>query len=440
MPNSAKLSIAGIRDEDLPHTPIAEYLRINENTGLPDGNDGKNPETNPKTGRPFSSGYRSVLTSKDMREPLILADGVEVDYVYKRLGFRGTVEEGMIARQNVVIGVKEFAERVRRLSGNAWDVRVADMYRPRETQEDGHGYTFETLLTENSISKDAVNVGHILQYGRMADDTFSWVNPVEESKEYVAVVQELKADKKFMTDLEEAAVALYRGNHPEKTLGAQQIQEIVESALADYIATSASSGYGCAAKRGIPLNDEGNAHSGGGAVDLFITKNGKMLSPTRFDHSSPFASGRALEDEANWNAYRKAAVTDKEIQAHLTSIGIDYHNIPDSALNEFRMAARTIMGLILKVRGSFYDPGVKGNPAAWDANHPGENWHTNFPLTVVDEDGQMKQDRTDQRFPHFVGNTCLTLVNQEDTLDRVAPYGASTAKEYVATHYHVKEA
>ncbi len=397
-------------------TPIR--IVTNLNTGLLDGNDGKNPAN-----LVLSPGYREVADI-DSPEPLVAIN----DIMYCTPDYAGTdmfgvknpsrrlpgcVKGGLIVvRKGMADGFRFLGGLIRQTFGGAFEFHGIDGYRSTITSAALFLRKAMEIAAANGVDLSRCSDIELLKFGRDADVTCAWVRLVEDVM-YQAVVNDLSRDAKFKRQLQEA-------------IDGGVLKGTLADALAEYIIISANMNLGRAANRGIKLNAHKNAHPGGGALDLGIR--GKLRGKTvplfhlPFDFAHSYASMTFLEDPANFDRYVQLAKENTELRAHLVNLGIaSPEEFMRSDWDTFRTAQRILTHSILSAGGSFYDPG--------DPAEAGEFWHWQLGATVYDvRTGEpvVVEENFGAEYPNS-GNTCHTLLRVPAGPKRVATRTGNSA-------------
>lgn len=393
-------------------TPIT--ITTNHLTGVLDGDD---------------HGYRDV-PDIDSNEEMVDAglqlyvtpdyDGFDIYGGRKRVLPGGVCGGRLLLRRYLAVGLSHLDDQIRRLTGNAMQLQLVDGYRTPQRQAAGFTETMMELAAIDGLGLETLTPSQQVLYGRRADLTFSWVRVCQDDA-YAAVLAELRADGDFMQQLRDG-------------IGSGQIGGSLDDALSDYILHSVNNNFGRAAGRGIRLNGNRNAHSGGGAIDLMIR--GKLggrtvpLSHVPFDYASPISAMLYLEGD-NYSAYVAAAKADQRLADHLKQLGFD---TPD----DFKRSDWTLLQQANRIRyyaflcagGSFYDPG--------DPTQAGENWHFQLGNKVYGLDGAvlLAEPSLSGEYPD-AGNTCHTLLRVPAGPKRVAVRTGNSAYALVqATFGH----
>ncbi len=366
-----------------------------------------NIKTNPITGALDGDdhGYRDV-PDVPSEEPMIDVgnmvlctgdyDGKDIYGGRKRVLPGGVRDGKFLLRQTFAEGLVALDKLVYRITGGNMQFQLVDGYRTPMRQAAGFTETMAELAGIDGLKLDSLVPWQQVKYGRMADLTFSWVRLAPSAELDVTKVQ-LLADKEFTQDLQDA-------------IDAKLITGTLDEAVGDYILHSVNNNLGRAAGRGIKLNGNRNAHSGGGAVDLMVRGklNGKTvpLSHVPFDYADPISGMMYLEGD-NFDAYVALAKSDLRLTTHLQKLGFP---TPDAFKKSdweiMRVANRIRYYAFMTAGGSFYDPG--------DPTQAGENWHFQLGNIVYSTDGNvlMAEPNLSDKHPN-AGNTCHSLLRMK---------------------------
>lgn len=370
-------------------------------------------------------GYRDV-TDTDSDEPLVDAealglfctpdyDGVSIYGTAKRVLPGGVKGKKLLLREGMVRGLLLAEVEVKKILGEECCYQLCDGYRPPLRQAAGFTEVMQIVASQMGADWNKLTPVQIVSFGREADRTFSWVR-LSKDEVYEAVLAELRGNVEVMDAL------------ADSTLGGS-----IDDAVEDYLIHSVNAKIGLAADRGVKLDGNKNAHSGGGAIDLMLRGmwRGKIrpLAYTPFDFAHPISSTTYLEDDSNFEQYVALARTNAQLNAHLRSLDFD---TPDDFTRDdwalLRKANRVLYHSLMSVGGSFYDPG--------DPTQAGEWWHWQLGLTVYcPRTGQPVYTSPTQLSATYAdsGNTCHTLL-------RVAPGDKRVATRTGNSAYRLVEA
>lgn len=282
---------------------------INPLTGLIEGDD---------------SGYRRIRTLPANESPLVVP-AVEIRPSYEgideygksgpSIALPGGLPNGQTVVRECVARDLEDADRLlTTVFGGALRICVLDGFRSWRRQAAGFSRMLHMHLAACGLKPEEFEdaIAAFLQAAVLADGTFSWVNAATDTAEYATVVEEIRQNPRVFSQLEAYTASL----GPTGTM---------EDALYQYITVSANSGLGSAAGR-VPLDFEGNAHAGGGAVDMMlIDEKGRPISLVPFDYPGEEASMDYAEKDENLDKYLAHANADaplgRLLRGHLEKLG-----------------------------------------------------------------------------------------------------------------------
>ncbi len=280
-----------VRPELWAETPIIRG--INPLTGLIEGDD---------------SGYRNVQTLGENSSPLVIPnvlirasyDGEdEFGILDPAIALAGGLPDGkFVVREQVARELEKADENLHQITGGEYRLCALDGFRSWKRQAAGFTRMLGIQMNRMGLTADNVDdrVVDFLRAGNAADGTFAWVNANTSARSYLLLAQELETDSTFMDQIREFA----------STLTSMTLPDAIQETLYTYITVSANSGIGRAANRGVPLVFEGNAHAGGGAVDVFlVNKHGMPVNIVPFDYPGCEAGMDWMEDDANYQQYLK---------------------------------------------------------------------------------------------------------------------------------------
>jgi hypothetical protein len=389
-----------IPPERWPDTPIVR--EINPLTGLIEGDD---------------AGYRKVATLRINDAPLVKPsvlcrpsyDGID-EYGFSRpeIALPGGLQDGvLVVRETFARDLDDADAILQRVFRGEYTLCALDGFRSRDRQAAGFTRLLRGHMQNLGVTAENADrrIPEFLKAGNLADGTFSWVNANVSSAEYNAVSAELSTDVGFMQQLQEYSEESGDGD-----------------AMYTYITVSANSGIGRAANRGIPLVFENNAHSGGGACDVFLLSgNGKPLNHVPFDYSGPEAGMDYLEDDSHFEQFRAKAMTDELIRAHLSVLGVPPESFEWQHWVRLRSAIRVLYHLT-KAKGWTY----------YSSDHGGENWHLEGGNIAYDLRGRViGSERTSETHPDS-GNPGHAL--QKHGRDAVGVWGGHSGHQVAAKY------
>lgn len=398
---------------------------VNLYTGLLDGNDGKNAADLVR-----SPGYRDV-PDVDSPEELVAINGdlhctsdyrgIDMFGVKRpeRLLPGGVPGDKILLRRGMAEGFIFLNRLLKDEFAGAYEVQGLDGYRSTLTSTNLHLRKAKEIAAMQGVDLTKADDLQLLQFGRAADVTCSWVRIVNDDT-YLKVMEDLRKDNKFVHSVDEA-------------IAGGVVKSTLEEALEDYITITANFGFGRAAGRGIRLNAHKNAHPGGGAFDWILR--GKFRGKTvplalfPFDFAHPYASMTFLESPDCLSRYVQLARENSELRDHLAMLGATPEDLTQNDIEVFQRAQRVWYHLIMSAGGSFYDPG--------DPNEPGEFWHAQLGLLVYDgRTGKVAvaEKNFGGQYPNS-GNTCHTLMRVPAGSQRVATRTGNSAYAYVEKHY-----
>jgi hypothetical protein len=408
-----------IRPEFWAETQIR--IGINEYTGLLDGNDGKNPSDLNR-----SPGYREVPDLESSEEmvdaeafDLICTpdyDGSTVYGMYDAARVLGGGVRGkkLLLRKGLAIGLNYLDQMLTEHFGRAFQLQLVDGYRTGDRQARLFTRMMSEIATDKGLTLSNLTDLQLIEIGRAADLTCSWVRVVDDSAN--PVIQELQRDSKFVTELQAA-------------IDGSVLKDTLEAAISDYVTISANSKLGRASN--VQINARKNAHSGGGAIDVFVQGNlngtRRPLSHVPFDYASPISATLFLENPDNLGVYLELAKRDPKLAKHLQLLG--YERIEDFHRSDWDVMAtanRIRYHAFLSAGGSFYDPG--------DSTEPGECWHYQLGQTVYGLDGKPVVQPLLSSYPDS-GNTCHTLLRVPAGPSRIAVRTEPSARKLAEENF-----
>lgn len=261
-----------------------------------------------------------------------------------------------LVREPVARGLEYIERAMHEHFSEQYKLIFVEGYRSIETQKNGFARALQDFLDANKITTP--NDNQLLEHGRRARWIFAWVRPGLGDPAFGRLRQELMEDREFV----QALVPQVSNDDPAFTT-------LANGAVEDYIVISANSRRGRAAERGILLDSEHNAHAGGGAIDIMIAdEHLAPLSHVPYPFSHSLSAMRFLEDDANFDVYKREALVNPHLNAHLERCGIGANQIRFEHWSRFRRANRVRLRAILAAGGTFYD---------------GETWHFQLGRTVT---------------------------------------------------------
>ncbi len=273
-------------------------------------------------------GYRGVKTLPRNPSPLVVPnvlirasyDGVD-EYGRKRseIALPGGLRDGvLVVREQVARELELANECLRSVFGGELQICAQDGFRSYIRQKEGFKRMLLRWLSRLGLPTHEVDndVLRFLEAGNAADGTFSWVNAKVKSSVYEELVEELQRDDKFMTQIRAYAAILAKGGPVTK--------DHMDEALYTYITVSSNSGLGRATRSAMDF--EGNAHAGGGAVDLMLVdRQGRLISIVPFDYPGDEAGIDFTESDENYDLYIARASEESDagtmLRNHLNALG-----------------------------------------------------------------------------------------------------------------------
>lgn len=345
-----------VRPEQWADTPILRG--INPLTQLIEGDD---------------SGYRSMRTLPSNPSPLVVPavtiranyDGVsEYGAQQAEIALAGGLRDGvLVVRECVARELEEADKLLKTVFGGELRLCAVDGFRSWRRQ--AAGFTRMLLRHLGRLGLSPVNVDNdvltFLDAGNRADGTFSWVNAQVSSAAYAALVEELRRDSRMIEQLRAYAATQAKGG--------PVTNEMLDEALYTYVTVSANSGLGRAANR-CPLNFEGNAHAGGGAVDLLLLDGqGRPVNVVPFDYPGDEAGMDFMEDDAHYDVLIARASEESDagtmLRTHLSALGYPTPAAFSRRDWKYFRDVNRVRFHLGKARGWTY----------YSSAHGGENWH-----------------------------------------------------------------
>jgi hypothetical protein len=393
-----------VSPENWPSTPIVRDL-------------------NPKTAEPGNEaglregddhGYRKIATRKDVHEPLVQP----ADVAFTRPSYDGFDEYGnsfdqnivlagglpggkLVVREEVARGLDRAQEMLTQFFAGDFNVVAIDGFRSRDRQAAG----FTRIMMRDVLQgKEPEGITELYRAGKIADDTFAWVNADVNADEYKALAAELLAKPEIKQELESLA-------------GEGEItQDVLDEIVYEVITISANSNRGPAAGRKVPLVFENNAHAGGGAIDMMLADGqGRILNPVPFDFVGPEAAMDYLESDENCDALirRIQSEPDSILGQHFKKIGM---SATMKDLTVLREALRVAYHLMKSIGATYY--------SAHDPKGGGENWHMEPGNVVFNLDGSVYHRAPSAAENFDSGNPGHAL--QKHGRDATAVWGGAT--------------
>lgn len=332
---------------------------------------------NPLTGLILGddSGYRKVRTLPANDSPLVVPsvlvrpsyDGVtEYGTPDPSIALAGGLAGGKLVVRACVARQLEEADRLlAQVTGGELAVCALDGFRSWRRQADGFTRLLRLHMKREGVTETNLDdrILDFIKCGNLADGTMSWVNADVASSRYSLLAGEIKKDLKVYRQILEYAATLPGGTTPENE----------DEALYVYITISANSGIGKAAGCNVPLIFEGNAHAGGGAVDIFLVdRHGKPVNIVPFDFPGPEAGIDFMEKEGSYEAF--SARLDGVLMTHLTNSGVTHLN--RGIWERFRDVNRIRYHLGRAMGWTFYSGDVCGENWHWEPGNIGYDART----------------------------------------------------------------
>lgn len=363
-------------------------------------------------------GYRNMRTDKTNFEPLVTPAGVITRASYDGLDeygnsfnakivLKGGLPEGkLVVRENVARALDYAQLLLTRFFAGEYSIVAIDGFRSRDRQMDGFTRTMKEVMEAKNITNPTLT--ELFEVGNTADGTFSWVNGDKKSAEFQTLAQELLSDPTSQQEIQEIAT---------KNLGeGETLEDKIADVVYSLITISANSNIGPAKDQKIPLDFEGNAHAGGGAIDMMLAdKNGRILSPVPFDYVGEEAGMDFLESDENCDALiRKIQSEPNSILAqHFKKIGM---SATMKDIRILREAVRIAYHLMKTIGATYY--------SADNPKDGGENWHYQPGNRIYDLDGNVYQSSESAETNPDSGNTGHTI--QKKGRDATAVWGGET--------------
>ena len=328
-------------------------------------------------------GYRDVPVEDDGERVIALSeeDGLDLRPIYDGVdpidgskndsaNLPGGIDGKMFVRESVAIGLRAFANYLRERHGESVKPIIIDTFRSYKRQAAG----FSGLLDKALGGNRQPNVEEMFKAGRKADGTFSYVRANPNAPELASFMSDIEASGEIGQDLR---------------LLSEKLGSSFETVLLEYTTFCVNlrirQRLGLSLDIENPYNSdqtgdvifENNAHAGAAAVDMFLGVDGKIASSLApYDSMGPWAAKEALEDDANFEGYKREAETDPELSGFLQRLGISATTLTRDQWEFAKEANRVLHHPTNRMGATYY--------SAANPQNGGENWHIEFGNVIWD--------------------------------------------------------
>lgn len=284
----------------------------------------------------------------------------------------GGTDGKMYARESALVNLRVTNDYLAERYGSNVEVGVLDAFRSSLRQAAGFTRILVGLLKGEADPKNP-DMKTLYKLGLRANGTFSMIKADKNSPEYTEFVAMLMSDPATRETLEE--LVRETGKDLETVLiKFASICASIESARSFFPDAPTTP------TEGLPLDFNNNAHAGGGAIDMMLMVDGRLVSHVPFDYVGPEAAIEFTETDANFAGYQERVLEDPVLRAHVEGLGVNPINIPFSKWIEWKEGNRLLHHLALATGSTYYSSSdalpAEDNPHGYtNAMDGGETWH-----------------------------------------------------------------